>query len=283
MNFNLITVFQRVIELLAFYLILANIDGKGLKESFIRLFATKQKNLYGNVVVLIAYPFAMAFLIYALPTGAYGYAIDVLLRPFVAYFLLRRTFNFKIALLANILSFVCVLPISIVNLLVSLNLTFIYLVGFVVISVMSYQDYFKGIYVYVVKKRWLFNTIFILSFGLYIIILLGSFSFVLGVSLLSLFLIISVYLHNRNRLKVSKTINLLQSATAENLFQILKELSAEYVESDVINQYTIQDSNINQIAPKLLEILEAQKRQGTIRNYQCVTLSKWQIKVSIIL
>ena len=103
MSLHLTRLSLRAIELLAFYLILANIDGNDLKESFIRLIRTKQRRLYGNVVLLSVYLLVITYVIEILPEQQ-GYLIDHMFRPFIAFFLLRRVFLMKRALLTYLLS-----------------------------------------------------------------------------------------------------------------------------------------------------------------------------------
>ena len=283
MNFSLTILLQRTIELLAFYLILANIDGKSLKDSFVRLVVSKQRGLlYGNVVVLVVYPLVVMLMIENMPSSNHGYVIDTFLRPFIAYFLLRRAFNFKNALLVGVLSSASVLIVVMLNLLISLDVMAMYLLSLVIITGISYQKYFKLIYVYLSKKNWLLNSICFVSIMLYGVSSFISFSIFFGTLQFLLFLIVSIYLHHRNNLDLSTTIDLLENATADNLFQILTLLSSEHTESEVVNQYTIDGNNVNQIAPTVSKVLESQREMGTIRNYECTT-TEWQIKINVIL
>jgi len=283
MNLDLTIALQRVIELLAFYLILSDMDDNDLKESLTRLVVTKQRNLYGNVVLLIMYPLAMTFFIsYVITIPSNGYLIDTILRPFVAYFLLRRVFDIRKALVAHTLSFVIMLPVSALNLLIPLNVTVSFIVILIFIASMLSQNYFKLIYLYLSKQEWLLNIACFISLMIYAILLLAGFSVTMAIILLVLFLLSSLYLHNRNRLKTSEIIHRIDQATSDNLFSVLTKLSHDHLESEVILQYTIENNNSNKIVPVLSNKLEIHKESGTIRNYECLA-NRWQIKINVIL
>ena len=284
MNFDLMILLQRMIELLAFYLILANFDGNGLKESIGRLFSTKQKGfLYGNIIVLIVYPLALTVAAQATTVPGNVYGIDDLLRLFVTHFLLRRAFNFKDGLLAGALSSTSALMVAMFNwLFIPLSVTAMYLAALVIIIAMSYQKHFKFIYIYISKKSWLLNIICLLSLALYGVTLSISFSVPLGLSIFLIFFLISVYLHNKNRLEISAITTSLENATLADFFQLLKELSLEHKETEIINQYIIRDSKVNQLMPILSKQLEAYKNSDEIRAYECIT-TKWQIKINAVL
>ena len=277
----LVIFLQRAIELLAFYLILANIDGRGLKESFTRLFVTRQKNLYANPFVLVGYLLVVTFLISVVPVARNAYTIDHLLRPFVAHFLLRRAFNFKRVLLANIFSFAILM---IVALLVSgfvLDVTTISLVTLLGIIIIAHRNYFRFMYIFISRKDWLVNTFCLVSLAAYSLSIFTEFSIVLAIILLSLFLGLSVYLHCKNWLEVSVLIKQIQNITSDNMFQILREISIEHFDSDIIHQYMIPSNNINKITPEILMMLASQKEQKVIKNYD-YTVTKWQIKINVI-
>jgi len=283
MEISLITFFGRIIELLAFYLILANIDGfdgMSLKESFVRLFRTKQKILYGNIPILVLYPIFIVFLVYTLPIPMYGFLIDGLMRPFVAYFLLRRVFNFKNALLSNLLSFACAFPITLLSLFIPISLLMLYLTTLVIIIIIAHYRYFKNFYVYLTRKAWLFYTLCALSLMMYGISVLVEFSILLGTTLFLLFLIIATYLHIKNRTDISTTMNELQNATADNLFKILKKISTEYTEIPTFNQYIINGNSVNQITPALLTVLDKHQQAGVFKIYEYEE-EKWKIKINV--
>jgi len=277
----LVTFFQRAIELLAFYLILANIDGRGLRESFARLIVTKQKNLYANPFVFVVYMLGIMILIYALPEARHGYTIDHLLRPFVAYFLLRRAFNFKRVLMASVFSFAITLPISMFYLLAPLDVTILYLVTLLVVIGIVARNYFKSIYVYLANKDWLLNALCLLSVVFYSISVLAEFSIILGTILLLLFFGVNIYLHGRNWLEVSALIGRVEGITSDNMLQVLSEISSEHFDHGVIQQYAIPSNSINKITPAILNMLENQKEQKFIKNYD-YTVTKWQIKINVI-
>ena len=278
MNFSLIIMLQRTIELLAFYLILANIDGKNLKESFIRLFITKQKTLYGNMVLLVIYPLAMMLLVGM--TRDNGYLIDQVFRLFVAFFLLRRVFDLRKALLAHLFTMIIGLIVSMVALIFSLDGLFAFLWILSIIMFMSHQNYFEDVYVHLLKRNWLLNTLSILSFVTYMLPFfferLPLFTLVMVITFPALAIIIQIYFHKE---KIS-IIDRIKEATDDEFFPMLKDLSSEHTEERIMHQYIIKNQNILEVAPLLLKRLDIHKMLGMIKDYECI-IAKRQIKINI--
>jgi len=274
-------VLGRSIELLAFYFILSNIEGKSLKESFTELFFTKQKTLYSNIILLVVYPVIIALSIQLIPE--YSTLIDILLRPVTAYFFVRLVFNIKKALLAFLLSMVLVAIVGAFSYAFSFSITIAFLLNFTIIIAIANQDYFEKIYIFLLKKNRLFNLISILSFILYIIS-----AFTEGTSILSLLLLlilslaIAIYLKNENRLEILAITNQINRAEYDEFIQLLETLSPKNTQNEVIHQYIIQDYTLIQIVPALSQKLEMYRRMRILRNYECIVTQK-QIKINIVL
>lgn len=286
MNNYLIIVSQRMIELLAFYFILANINGKDLKESIARLVKMKQeKVLYGNILLLIVYPIAMAF-IYQLFSG-YGFLIDHLLRPFVACLLLRLYFDLKKTLFTYIISIFIGVIVSFISFAFQLdhtivNTLFLFLLFLLVIVIFCSQNYFENIYVRLVKRNRLLNIILILSIGFFFLPLLTDsniiFEFVLAtISSLIIFTIFILLKQEANVLTEQ-----LKNATSNEIFDVLKAASTQYIQTDLLHQYLIKNYKVMDIIPVLSKELDAHKILNTFRDYECI-VTKRQIKINVIL
>jgi len=278
LDLNLIVLLQRTIELLAFYLILANIHGKDLKEALKRLFKIPQQTFYGNVVVLIFYPVVLALLFQILPT--YMYLIDHLLRPFVAHFLLRRVFQLNKALISFLILMVVGFIFGIFAFIFSLDATFVFLWFLSSVMFMAHQNYFEGLYVRLVKRKRLLNVVTLLSFAFFLSPLFVEGFPVLFPLMLSLLLILGTIVYIKKEL--SYTIKRIRQATSDDFFIILKDLSSEYEEFDYCSWYIIRNQNVLELAPILSKKLDFQCLRGTIENYECIT-SKRQIKINVLL
>ena len=275
-----------MIELLAFYFILANINGKDLKESIARLVKMKQeKVLYGNILLLIVYPIAMAF-IYQLFSG-YGFLIDHLLRPFVACLLLRLYFDLKKTLFTYIISIFIGVIVSFISFAFQLdhtivNTLFLFLLFLLVIVIFCSQNYFENIYVRLVKRNRLLNIILILSIGFFFLPLLTDsniiFEFVLAtISSLIIFTIFILLKQEANVLTEQ-----LKNATSNEIFDVLKAASTQYIQTDLLHQYLIKNYKVMDIIPVLSKELDAHKILNTFRDYECI-VTKRQIKINVIL
>jgi len=282
MNITLTILLQRTIELLAFYLILANINGRDLRESFLELVITKQGVLYGNILLLIGYPLAMTFIIRMVPS--YGYSIDLIFYPLVAHLLLRLTFKLNKMFLSYLLSMGIGFIIGIAAFAFSLHQTplhgiFVFLWILFVVIFMASQNYFEKIYMHLLKKAWLLNALLTISFVMYLTFLfIRNFSIIFPI--LSLILLFGTIVYFKKEMTI--IIGRLRNASSNDFLQILKDLSSEHTESEIIHQYIIKNYSLMRIVPSLLRELDTHKRLGTIKDYECI-FKKSQIKINVIL
>ncbi|MCL2559385.1 MAG: hypothetical protein FWE07_02760 [Turicibacter sp.] len=281
LNVNLVILTQRIIELLMFYLVLANIHGKDLKESFTRLIKIPQGVFYGNIVLLLVYPVTATLMIQTIP-GGYGILVDHFLRPLLAYFLLRRTFDLKKLLLSNVLVVVSTLVVAWIDIIIPLRFILSFLAILILIIGMAYQGVFRKTYLFLVKKEWLFTIVSIASLIVYLMPLLVGFSLSLHLSLFALAMISGIYLYNKTRLETATTTSLLRQATPDEFLETLESLSSEYQQVEMVYQFVIEFNNIIEIKKSIEQALEKHAELGTIKNYKCIA-TKEQIKINVIL
>lgn len=284
MDLNFFVLLQRAIELLAFYLILANISGMELKESFFRLFRNKQKIFYANWILMVVYPVGIAWLC-ELWSYPHAHFIDQLLRPFVAYFLLRLTFNLKRALLTYIMSLGVAIIIGIIAFIFALYSNHLHGVLFFLLTLstitfMADRNDFRKIYTRLFRKKWVLNAICTLSFVSYLFYMFsGIFPFEFSTIIsLCLFVAAAIRLKRETRLIIEQ----IKNTTSGELLLNLKDLSERVVENEVAHQYIIKNQNHLVIGPPLAKKLEFHKRMGTFTDYECI-ITKKQIKINVIL
>lgn len=288
LNLTLAIYWGRTIELLAFYFILANINGNSLKESFTELFITKQKNLYGNILVLIAYPLGLSVIAQIMRNQGwqdYSLMIDQILRPFIAYFLLRLVFNVKKALLTYLFSIGIGFLVGTISLIFSLNVNashgiFIFFLTLIITIIMSSRNYFESIYKSLSKKRILMTVLLFLSLAFYLVTFFTvGFVIIFPIVLsCSLFLVLGIHLRKEGMRLVTQ----LKEANVDNFLQTLKELSAECIESKLTRHYVINNHNNSEFSRILSKKLELYTRRGTIEDYE-LKIEKRQIKINVIL
>jgi len=281
-DFSFTILIQRLIELFAFYLILANIYGYDLKASFKRLIRIPQKKFYGNVVLLVVYPVVTTLIIQTVSMPEYVYMVENFVRPFIAYYLLRRAFNLKKALLTSALSFSLSLIVVMFSFIVPLDITVAFLITLGLIIAMIYQNYFRSGYLFFAKNGRLLTFVSVLSLGFFAVPLLISFSIATSVPVILLFSIIAIYLNSKNRLEAAVIIKTLQSATPDNFLRILEEVSSEHQKARIMYQYTLETNSIKEMNQSVLKELEKHKDLGTFKDYECI-LTKEQIKINVIL
>lgn len=283
MNIHGFLIVQRLIELLAFYLILANINGMDLKESCIRLVKTKQRTLYDNVIVLIGYPLLISFVIEFLRGHGWGtevFLIDQLFRPLVAHLLLRRVFDIKKALLAYLFTMFVGFIIAIPAYVFDLHGVFVYLWILSMIAFMSHHNYFEKLYGRLEKKVWLLKGAFALSAILYVMPFFVSHFPLIAFPILASVLFLAVIVHVK--IETARIVEQIKTASSHELHQVLEELASDRRQSDPYRSYTIKHYNTMDIGPALSRKLDFNKRQRLIKDYELV-LEKRQIKINVIL
>ena len=162
---------------------------------------------------------------------------------------------------------------------IALHGIFVFLWILFIVIFMVYQSYFESIYVRLVKKSWLLNLVSAVSFTIFSInFFIGDFSIIFPV--LAIFVFWMTVTHFKK--EMSAIISRLRNATSNDFLHILKDLSTEHTESEVIHQYIIKNYNIMKIMPALLRELDAHKMLGTIKDYECI-IEKRKIKINAIL
>jgi len=283
MNVTIAIFLERSIELLAFYLILANINGKDVKTAFTELVVTKQKILLGNIVLLVAYPLGMSLLIQFLRRdefNMFGLLVNLLLSPFVVYFLLRLRFNLKKFLLTNILSFVIAIVCGMIILISAANPFFAFILTFATITLLTTKNYFEHIYLRLIRKQWLLNLVLTISLLVYFMpFFIEGYSIIFVLFLSSgLIWIIFFQIHKAGKIIIGR----LKNATTSDFLFILSELATEHQQSEIMHQYIIKTPFLLEITSPLIKALKLQKMVGAINDYE-FTINKQQIKINVIL
>ena len=283
---------ERSIELLAFYLILANLYGSDLKTALTELVVAKPKRiLYGNMVLLLVYPLAIAFIVQMtrqqLGWQNEGYIVDHALQHLIAHILLRQSFNLRKALLTFIFSAGVATIGGVFAFIFVLNTQFTFLWILSIVMLMCYHSFFEGLYVRLIRKSWLINTVTLFSFVIYFTAFFGfseNFTMAVTVSASTILLTASaLFLMTPSYLKKEtwNTVQQIKRATPNSLFDTLKDLSAEHMESDVACWYIIKHHNVVELVNPLNRKLKFQCRRGIIKDYE-LHLTKEQIKINVI-
>jgi len=282
LEINLFVLVQRAIELLAFYLILANLTGIDLKDSLVRLFKTKQRILYENWVLMVVYPVGITLILQL--SREHAYLIDNIMRPFVACFLLKLSFNLRRTLLSYILTMGVAFIIGATAYVFLLSGTeihgiFVFLCILILISFMVYRNYFENIYVRLLKNNWILNGICVLSFSIFLIDIFSNALPIILPIILSILLFGAAFIQLKR--ETTDIIKQIEEASISDVFQILRDISSEYAEHKGANQYIIKNHN-TEIARPLEKALNFQKRRGAFRNFD-FNVSEKQIKINVIL
>jgi len=282
LNLTLNIYFVSIVELLGFYLILANIHGKDLKTAW-RQLVNPESRMLANLTLLMLYPLAIAIIVQMIRNHGgqdEGYLIDNIFRPFVIYFLLGAVFSIKKALLTFILSMGIAFIANVFRLLFSLSTPFVFLLTLTAIILMASQNHFERIYNFLAKKRWLLTTVCLISAVIYFLLFLTDrFSIPLP-AMLSLLLFWTTMLHLRK--EVSLLIEQIKGASSDEFLNVLKGASSDYMRSDTTHWYIIRNNDIVELITPLSKKLELQQMRGAIKDYEYV-VTKRQIKISVIL
>jgi len=285
-NFSLVVLLQRIMELLALYLILANMNGRNLKEAFRGLWRNRQRIYYENMVVFIGYVVGMTVAISV--ARELAYLISHVLLPFIGLFLVKRP-GIRQGLLSvvfmTLLAAVVILPNLIVPVPGVVNFGVLLVV---VIWLVSQHYLYKG-YAYLSNKKFWLNTVSFIAFIIY------GFPFVFTAEEL-LFLSVVVILFLLGNLfllkglakkgiekELAETVDLVSNSSYDGLLLFLEEISCEYTHSEFIHHFVIYNIKISpEFMDALSERLTSFEKDKLFRNYTCHMVSD-QIKISVIL
>jgi len=272
---------ERIMELLALYLILANMSGRNLKEAWRYLVRDKQRILYENIVLFIGYVLMMVFLVYW--SRATGYFIVGLIQPFIALFLVR-SWNIKMGLVGYIALIMIGVIIAAITAFMLHPIVNFSLILFLAIGAV-YRDYFYKVYHYLAKKRLWLNLVCMISF---VILYVLPFPFdthqLPFVGLFLFLLILFNYLTNKGIEKaLAKTIELIDNSSYEELLLFLEKSAYDYNRNELVECYVIREKvPFSRFIDALSQKLEMYKQVGIIEGYHCKVRNE-QIKISIFL
>jgi hypothetical protein len=205
---------QRTVELLIYYLILANMDGLGLKDAFKELYKNKQQTFHGNVIVGSVYLVGMTLGMFFFESHEnYIFLADQVIRSFLVFYLLRRVFEVKRALLNFLVYAVISIVVSFTG-IISIWLTFGTLLGLA--KFLVHLHWFEKLENWLLRKKWLYALLGLLSALIYVSVFIAYDNLVpTMIFSVSLFFIIIVYHFFEGRRTVSflkKTTSFLSAA-----------------------------------------------------------------------
>ena len=285
MNFSFTIFLQRMIELLALYLILANINGKSLKEAFEGLFRTNQRRLYENSILFLGYVLVITVVIQEMGDVG-GTMISHVTQPFIGL-LLVKTPEIKQAFLATTFSFIFAGIVAPFNVFISLHPLINFGLTLAVVTLMVQRNYLHKTYAYLINRKASLNLVCFISFLIYVaplLVRIGTDRTALVATLLLTFFLLITFLVSRGiEQELSRTIDLITQSSYDEMLLLLQELSCQHEQSEVVQYFIIKEKSPS---TKLIDILskklEEYKVAHLIRAYEC-RATKGQIKISIIL
>jgi len=282
----MLTIFlQRIMELLALYLILANINGKDLKEAFEDLFMTKQRILYENIILFFGYSLIISFLIREM--GETGYFVVHAFQPFIGLFLIK-SLEINKALLSTVLLGIFSSIIAIPNVFISLHTLINFGLLLLIVALVVYQNFLHKMFVYLESKKHPLNFIYSISLLIYIFPLVFTSNiertFLIAIMLLGFYLLMRFFIKSEMKKELSKTIDLITGSSYDETISLLQELSSEYqIHPEVIKHFIINEKSPSaELIDALSNKLETFKNNHKIKTYDC-NINRKQIKISIIL
>ena len=284
MNLNLTVLLQRTMELLAYYLILSNMNGKGLKESFRDLFTTNQRILYENIALFVGYILAMTFVIQ--DSRDFGHWLVYVIQPFIGLLLIKKA-DIKQAFLGGIgLLLMPIVPLllnrlpflhfhTLINFSLMLTLVFFFV----------HMNYYHKVYVYLTHEKFWLNLSGFISFLIYMLPLFFQSEQMVTFLPTLLYLLFAFLARKRIEKKWEKAIELISNGAFDDIVLLLKKLSDDYTEIELDKHFTLVNNN-KRLSVKFVETLstELEKCQASkvIRSYNCQFI-KEQLKISIFL
>jgi len=282
-NFILRFSVQKAIELLAFYLVLANLTGKGLKLGFRRLYAGKQWYYYENIALFFAYLAVITVL--RLQFGHMAELVSYASIPFISL-ILAKSSDFKKAFLANAFTFVAVAIVALIYLfLISIHPLINSSLVLVIVMLAVWQMYFYKTYKYLAKRKMLLNLVTLVAIIFYFFILLSGLHqhlFLLIVSLFSFYVSVKLLTNKGIEKERLKTMDFISNATYGELLLFLRELANTHRKTDHIEHLIMEDQLLD---PRLVEALSSRlkqfKKEQVIGDGACQIING-NIQVSIV-
>jgi len=279
----LIILLQRIMELLAFYFVLANMNGRNLKEALQGLVRDKQRILYENIVLFIGYVLVMTALIYQI--GELGYLVVSLTQLFVGLALVK-SWNIKQGLVGVSALLILAFFITIVDSLI-VSLPHLVFFGSVLVLTIgaSHQNYFYKMYGFLAKKKLWLNVICFVGFIIFYVspFLFHTYRLPVISLVLLLFWFLNILMTKGCEKELVKTIDFISKCSYEELLLFLKELSDDGSHSELMEYFIINDKLSS---PKFMDALslklQTYKQTGIIKGYHCYVREE-QIKISIFL
>ena len=280
-NFDLMILLQRIMELLALYLILANLNDKSLKEAFSCLITDKQRILSENVIVFISYVvISMAIVGEA---EHFGYPVIHITQPFVALFLVK-VFDIKQGLLGIFFLVVSAgSVVGIMNWFISIHVTLRFGLVLAMTVWVAHKNYFSKIYDFLIsKKLWLYLTCFI-AIAIYVLPLSSDLDRLPFIVLLLMICLSLSALTTRGREKeLSKMVTSISNSSYDELLLLLEGWSHDHNQSDTLQHFIINDRMPStQFITAITHKLEEYKHSGIIQDGECHFI-EGQIKISMI-
>jgi len=285
-NFNFVVLVQRAIELLALYLVLANMNGQGLKKALKWLWTNGQWIFYDKIIVFIGYVVIMTLIIST--SRDLGHDIAHILTPFVGLFLVRKS-----DLRQGLLGIIFVILVSGVTMIPRVLFTYHTLINFGLLLIaviwLIHRNYVYTVYEFLKKQKVWFNFVTIVALVLYSVPFFST-SERLGLLVTGLILIFSgililfdVLTRKGIEKEVAKTIDLIFNSSYDELLEILEKRSEDYAHSEYIHHFIIDEKRSS---PKLVdaisEKLKTFEEEGLFRNYVCQVVDE-QVKISVVL
>ena len=283
MNLYLVILGQRIMELLALYLILANITGKTLKDALAELFNSKQRILYENIGIFVGYTLGIVTIIFML--DGFGYMLNSAIMPLVILFFVKQAKLVQAVLASLILiafTVIAVLP----NLIINLN----YLINFILILVLVMfavqQNYLYRIHRFLARKKIVLNAVYAVSLLLYLLSVTLNEYEMIDVTVVILLSItyggITLIANYARQKELEKRLDLIANSTYDELILFLKMQECYYKQSK-ISEYFAIDPKL--LAPVMVTAIATKLREyqnvGLIKASECRIIDE-QIKISII-
>jgi len=285
-NFSLTVLLERIMELLALYLILANMNGWGLKESFKWLWRTKQQVLYGNIVVFIGYVVGITILVEV--DWETGYLIAHVSNLLIGLYLVRRS-DIREGLIASTFLVLLAALIGLPTLFVPLYSTISFALILLGVVLLVHKNYLYTLFDYMFNKKALLNFIFVISFVLFVLPLFADLENGLFLSLMvACFLVanllwLRVITKSGIKKELAQTVNWIAQSSYDELLLFLQDLSHRHHHMEHIYHFEIYK---RKISPELSEAIKNRlgifEKDQVFRNYACQEL-KSIVTISIVL
>ena len=283
-DIRLVRGIERLLELLIFYFIFANVTGLDLKTAFKRLFlANRDGFAFSNTLALLLYIASTVPVFYYFPREV-AFIVDHVLRVLLTLYLMRIFNSIKKPVMTHLFVIAIGFVVSLLPLLFEMHAILFFLFQLLIVLLLFSNNVFENVYGRLLQKPRILDLALAVTSIYYMLLMLtmGEQHFVnyliMAFIALSAFGILHIFL----RREVRRLNDAIKNAPSDAFLPLLHQLASEHHGLSPVKQtFIIRHYQFIDILPTLIQALDFHKKMDTFKDYE-LNLKKRTITVAVI-